>query len=1128
VELDVLGPVRVRRDGRLLELGTPRQRAVVAALALSEGRVVPFDTVADRVWGDVPPPTATGTLQSYVGGLRKVLEPDRRPREEARVLVTEHDGYALRVPLAARDDVRLAEATATARALLQVVPDPLRPRTDAEGSLQCREAIDVVEDALSSWRGTPYADLGGHPDAVAERSRLADLRSTAEELRVVAVLALGRHDEAVPELEAVTTAHPLHERWWALYAVALVRAGRQADALAALQRLRSMLDDELGVDPSTPVRELQTAILRQDDSVTWSGSVHDAPSRPTPLAPAPRATRFRVSPPLPPWELVGRDAELARLAGPLEDAARGRARAAWISGEAGIGKTRLAHEVSLRAFERGFTVVTGTCGQVGAPDLWPWRQVFTSLEQQTGPLPTDVSGHFGVGSAGDFATWHALTEALRRAARRRPVVVVVEDVHDADGPTVGMLQHLVESMADERLLVLATRRSGAGEDDLLGRVARTVARRGGVRADLGGVDEQAAEELVALVGGRPPEPGTAAALWQRAGGNPFFLVEMTHAGGEVTGSLTDVVAGRLDDLPVPTREALEAAAVVGVGFDEDLVAYMLGTEPHTLADVLAPALAAGLLVEKDPVGRIYRFAHAVVRDVLLQRLPAPERNRWHAQVAVVLSERSGLRRVVQRTEVVRRWALAGYQYVGPAWRSLVGCAEQATLDGQHAEAARALADAVDYQVHDLGSGDRDRFELLLLRAEACHWAGDWDGLSDAADAAVTVAERLGEPGLAARAAVLTSDGVWQVRPFGTVHAPVVAALERTLARLDASSADDAPGLRSRARVALAMELYYAGDADRVDALVEEGLALADGLDDLRLLSTVLTGAFSPRWRPDTLAWREAVAERAAAVALERGDPRAQAVAATLLAGVVGERGDAERLRTLLPSALAQTRRLGLVTAQALLHVLEAPWHVLSGRRGEAAAALEDLRTLVADSSMPNLAAGVGTTAAVLVLWDPDRSRADVTAVLDGLQGAAAAGTLGDAATGSLTALVALRTGHVDRARSAYAGVVLPDRPDTYLWLVEVTIACELALGLGDEALARRALALATPYAGRMAVAGNAWAMGPVDAYLALAAGVLGDDAAARAHADRAAALGEAWGLRAFTEWFAGQRATWNL
>ncbi|MBM7517037.1 BTAD domain-containing putative transcriptional regulator [Nocardioides nitrophenolicus] len=279
MQIDVLGPVRVRRDGVEIDLGTPRQRAIVAALALEQGRVLSVPGLIARVWGDHPPASVQGTLQSYVGHLRRALEPDRGPRQPARVLITEHSGYALRIDRPHRDDAVLADTVAQARELLAVVPDPLRPSAPSAAREPIEHALAAVDLALAAWRGVPYADLDDDPDTRAERARLEDHRATAEELRVVAHLALGRHDEIASALEAMTRAHPLHERWWTLWAVALARSGRQADALAALQRLHAVLDEELGVEPSAPVRELQTAILRQDPSVTWQPTA--APATPS-------------------------------------------------------------------------------------------------------------------------------------------------------------------------------------------------------------------------------------------------------------------------------------------------------------------------------------------------------------------------------------------------------------------------------------------------------------------------------------------------------------------------------------------------------------------------------------------------------------------------------------------------------------------------------------------------------------------------------------------------------------------------------------------------------------------------------------------------------------------------------
>ena len=223
-----------------LDLGTPKQRSLVAALALSAGRPVSVDTLVDLLWGDHAPSTVTGTLQAYVSVLRRTLEPHRAKRAPAEVLVTVAPGYALRLPDGALD----------ARAFDQVVteehrrlsgpllgPSPL-PRDGLEAG------VARLGEALDLWRGTPYADLDDAPAVVAERAHLDELRLVALEDRAVARLALGDHGTTAADLEALTTAHPLRERLWALRALALVRSGRQADALEVLRTVREVLADE--------------------------------------------------------------------------------------------------------------------------------------------------------------------------------------------------------------------------------------------------------------------------------------------------------------------------------------------------------------------------------------------------------------------------------------------------------------------------------------------------------------------------------------------------------------------------------------------------------------------------------------------------------------------------------------------------------------------------------------------------------------------------------------------------------------------------------------------------------------------------------------------------------------------
>jgi DNA-binding SARP family transcriptional activator len=300
VLIAVLGPVEAERDGVPVALGVREQRALLAALALTPGRVVTASALIDLLWPDGAPPAALATLQTYIAGLRRTLEPERAARSAAEIVVTAETGYVLRVPAEAIDAVRFERAVTAARRALgpaasdvlgEIGPDPERTRS-------------ALAEGRALWRGTPYAELGSAPAAEAERVRLGELRLVAEELTAAVRLAEGDSAALAADLEPLIGEHPLRERLWALRAVALARAGRQADALAALREIRALLADELGVDPGPELRRVEEAVLRQDPAVTATpGAPAAAPARHAPASSAAPAA---------PWPLVGRTAQLAR------------------------------------------------------------------------------------------------------------------------------------------------------------------------------------------------------------------------------------------------------------------------------------------------------------------------------------------------------------------------------------------------------------------------------------------------------------------------------------------------------------------------------------------------------------------------------------------------------------------------------------------------------------------------------------------------------------------------------------------------------------------------------------------------------------------------------------------------
>ncbi|MFD5316359.1 BTAD domain-containing putative transcriptional regulator [Streptomyces sp. NPDC127098] len=244
VEFGVLGPVTGwDAAGRPLALRGPRHRAVLARLIVARRRVVPVDRLVDDLW-TVPPADPVGALRTFVAALRRELEPDRRPRTPAALLVTEGPGYALRAEPDAVDAWRFEAELGAAG---ELPPDRAAPR---------------LAEALGRWRGPAYAEFPDAHWARAERTRLTELRLRAVERLAEARLALGRAADVVPDLDAHVTEHPWREEAWRLLALALYRAGRQGDALAVLRRARALLADRLGIDPGPRLRRLETDILR--------------------------------------------------------------------------------------------------------------------------------------------------------------------------------------------------------------------------------------------------------------------------------------------------------------------------------------------------------------------------------------------------------------------------------------------------------------------------------------------------------------------------------------------------------------------------------------------------------------------------------------------------------------------------------------------------------------------------------------------------------------------------------------------------------------------------------------------------------------------------------------------------
>ena len=245
-EFRILGPLEVLLDGRPVELGGLRQRAVLAALLVHHGQVVSTERLVDLVWGESAPKTATTSLQNAVAQLRRVLGTD--------VLATRAPGYVLAVEPDAVDALRFEAMLVQAR------------------PLPAGERAELLRSALALWRGPALADLTGEEFTQGEIRRLEELRLDALEERIDADIERGLHRDVIGELEMLAATAPLRERVCALRMLALYRSGRQAEALQAFRETRAVFVEQLGIEPGAELQELHAQILRQEAGLVPAGN----------------------------------------------------------------------------------------------------------------------------------------------------------------------------------------------------------------------------------------------------------------------------------------------------------------------------------------------------------------------------------------------------------------------------------------------------------------------------------------------------------------------------------------------------------------------------------------------------------------------------------------------------------------------------------------------------------------------------------------------------------------------------------------------------------------------------------------------------------------------------------------
>jgi tetratricopeptide (TPR) repeat protein len=594
---------------------------------------------------------------------------------------------------------------------------------------------------------------------------------------------------------------------------------------------------------------------------------------------------------------VGRDAEQAELHAALDSALGGQGQLVLIAGEPGIGKTRLARELSDEVQADGGQILWGRCWEEdGAPSFWPWMQVIRawmvarSVEELRAGfagdavligqvLPELAERLPGVSdpprlepALARFRMFEAIINWLQRAAAARPTVVVLDDLHRADTPSLLLLRFLVRELANTRLLVLGTYRDTEPPNQPFARVLADLLRESTARRiRLAGLDRAEVGLLVELTTGKPAPPTVLARILERTSGNPFFLRELVqllqdkgrlhHADTidpveDVPLGVLDVIRGRVGELSEAAANVLAAASVLGRDFDLTTLSLVCDTDGDRLVGLVEEALAAGLVFEvPDRLGR-YRFSHILVRDAVYGQLRGSRRARLHQHAGEALESVYGSTADAHLAELAHH-----FLHASPPTVVDTGVA-YAIRAGEHALKVLAYEDAASlFQAALRQAVDAARrCELLLSLADAQMKAGATAAGRATFLEAAQAAETLGASEPFARAALGFGTSFELVLADRAVVQQFIGLVEAALRRLDPA---DSP-LRAMLLSRFAMAMYFAAPErqqealERRDRLSAEALAMARRLGDDSVLAPVLYARCFATLGPDNLVERMAL------------------------------------------------------------------------------------------------------------------------------------------------------------------------------------------------------------------------------------------------------------------------------
>ncbi len=875
--ITLCGRLTVSWDGDELGESLPgRQgRILFAYLTLNRDRPVRRDELVEALWADEGLPSGGESLLAPpLSRLRKALGPGRlEGRSEL--------GLSL-------DDKVWIDWEVAQRGI-----ETARARED-EG--RHREAFEAAEEADRILAGGLLPGL--EASWIDEyRNQLDDLRLQALELIARAGSRLGDVERARAERAARTAvdAAPFRESARTALITVMEAQGNIAEALRAYEEFRVLLRDELGTFPAPELNAIHERLLNAHEGSAEpaeaggeTAAVDEvraaAPARSAARQASPEEIGRLIDPRITEIELVGRESILEQLGDELDLAVAGDLRIALLAGEGGIGKTRIAAE--LAAGRDDITVLYGRSEPDEVRPFRIWSGLLRSAMRQAGDIdPAEIVGGDGPtlarilpelvrsmelpapGPAGDLeserrALFGAVMRMIGRLTARRPLLIVLDDLHWADRSTLMLLASLAGDNPPGGVLALGIYRDNElPADSLLPETLTNLQRRlPTLKLEVEALDTEDVGELVA---GRL-DRGLAPALHDQTGGNPFLIEQLvrhlnetgTDDPGDAPAEVRQIITQRVGRLPEGGPELLRRAALIGRDFDLQILMATTSLDEDGAIDLLDSAVSAGLIDESTTVPGRYSFVHALLRSTLEDELSLTRRAVVHREIGEAIERQTSSR--PERRVGEKAWH---FTQAGPAEadRAIHWAAQAA----EQAEGRLAYDEAVDFYAGAIATARADEpvdqallARLLLSQAKAQWKNGALQAAGDTFLEAARAARESGLPELAAQAAIGSRWGGWDA--FDSDMAAQLTLMRQALESLPPV---DSP-LRAELMAMLGHGLYYgSGKAAEARELADQALAMIGRCADAEAELAVIQATAFRRWEPPNLTERLPASER---------------------------------------------------------------------------------------------------------------------------------------------------------------------------------------------------------------------------------------------------------------------------